>query len=108
MQATHTVSAEESTCTVSLAGEIDMANAEEALGWICKALDDTGCSLLKLDLARLDFLDSSGVRMLVLAHEQAAAKGAALMAVNPQPMVQQVLAVTGVAADLGLPYGDTL
>ena len=103
MQATHTVSAEDSTCTVSLAGEIDMANADEVLGWIRKALDGTGCSLLRLDLAGLDFLDSAGVRMLVMAYDEAVARNAVLKAVNPQRMVQQVLEVTGVATALGLP-----
>ena len=107
MQATHTFSAEDSTCTVSLAGEIDMSNADEVLGWIRAALDDTGCVLLKLDLAGLEFLDSAGVRMLVMAHDHAAATGAVLMAVNSQPMVQQVLEVTGVAEALGLPHSDT-
>ncbi|HZM74350.1 MAG TPA: STAS domain-containing protein [Candidatus Limnocylindrales bacterium] len=103
MQATHTVSAEDSTCTVSLAGEIDMANADEVLGWIRRAVDSSGCSLLRLDLAGLDFLDSSGVRMLVMAHDYVEAKGAVLRAVNPQDMIQQVLEITGVAAALGLP-----
>jgi len=103
MQATHTVSAEESTCTVSLAGEIDMANAEEVLGWIRAAIDDSGCYLLRLDLSGVGFLDSAGVRMLVMAHDYVAAKGAVLAAVNARHIVQQVLEVTGVAAALGLP-----
>jgi anti-anti-sigma factor len=103
MQATHTVSAEGQTCTVRITGEIDMANAQEVLGWIREAVDDSGCVLLTLDLAGLTFLDSAGVRMLVLAHDHATAKGAVLTAVNPQPMIQTVLEVTGVAAALGLP-----
>lgn len=103
MQAVHTVSAEDSTCTVSLTGEIDMANAEQVLGWIRDAVDDSRCALLRLDLAGLAFLDSAGVRMLVLAHDYATAKGAVLTAVNPQPIIQTVLAVTGVASALGLP-----
>lgn len=102
MQATHTVNTEESTCTVSLAGEIDMANAEEVLGWIRKAIDDSGCSLLRLDLEDLGFLDSAGVRMLVLAHDYAMDKDAVILVVHPQPIVQQVLEVTGVASALGL------
>jgi anti-sigma B factor antagonist len=103
MQATHMVSAEGSTCTVSLAGEIDMANVDEVLGWICGAVDDTGCALLRLDLAGLGFLDSAGVRMLVMAHDYVEAKGAVLKVVNPQPIIEQVLEVTGVADALGLP-----
>lgn len=102
MQATHTVSAEGPTCTVSVSGEIDMANAEEVLGWIRDAVDGSGCSQLRLDLAGVDFLDSAGVRMLVMAHEHARAKGAVLTAVNPRHMIQQVLEVTGVATALGL------
>jgi anti-sigma B factor antagonist len=102
MQATHTVSAEDLTCTVSLAGEIDMSNAEEALSWIRDAVDASGCSLLRVDLTRVEFLDSAGVRMLVMAHDHASAKGAVLTAVNPQRMIYQVLEVTGVAAVLGL------
>lgn len=103
MQATHTISVDDSTCTVGLAGEIDMANANEVLEWIRGAVDDSGCSLLRLDLAELIFLDSTGVRMLVMAHDYVVAKGAVLMAVNPDRMIQQVLEITGVAAALGLP-----
>jgi anti-anti-sigma factor len=103
MQATHTVSTDDSTCTVSLTGEIDMANAGEVLDWIRCAVDESGCSLLRLDLAELEFLDSAGVRMLVMAHDYVVAKGAVLVAVNPHQMIHQVLEVTGVAAALGLP-----
>ena len=102
MQATHKVDVEDSTCIVSLAGEIDMANADEVLGWIRDAVDDSGCAVLRLDLAELGFLDSAGVRMLVMAHDYVAAKDAVLTAVNPQPMVRQVLEVTGLAPALGL------
>ena len=103
MQATHTVSSEAASCTVRLAGEIDMANADEVLGWIRSAVDSSGCALLRLDLAGLGFLDSAGVRMLVMAHDYVVGKGAVLTAFNPQPIVQQVLEVTGVAAALGVP-----
>jgi anti-sigma B factor antagonist len=102
MQATHSVSAEDATCTVSLAGEIDMTNADVVLGWIRAAVDDTACDVLRLDLARLGFLDSAGVRMLVLVHDHAQAIGAVLEVVRPQPIVRQVLEVTGVAPELGL------
>jgi anti-sigma B factor antagonist len=79
-----------------------MANADVVLGWIRAAVDDTGCTVLRLDLARLGFLDSAGVRMLVLAHDHAEARGAVLEVVRPQPIVRQVLEVTGVAPELGL------
>ena len=103
MQAVHTVSAEDKTCTVGLTGEIDMANADQVLGWIRDAIDTSRCTVLRLDLAGLAFLDSAGVRMLVMAHEYATARGAVLTAVNPQRMIQTVLEVTGVSFALGLP-----
>jgi anti-sigma B factor antagonist len=49
---------------VKLAGEIDMSNAE-SLGRAIEQLIDPGTERLVIDLSGLDFMDSSGIAMLL-------------------------------------------
>jgi anti-sigma B factor antagonist len=102
MTATHAVSVEGKECTVRVVGEVDMANADEVLGWIRDAVDSADCSVLKVDLLRLSFLDSAGVRMLIEARDFARTKGAIMTVVNPQRIVYEVLQISGVAGQFGL------
>ena len=49
------------------------------------------------------FLDSSGVRVLLQGRQAAHLKGATLLVRNPQRLVDDVLQITEVAPLLGLP-----
>jgi anti-sigma B factor antagonist len=81
---------------VRLAGECDLAVARE--------LDDTllaavgRAPVVVVDVAGLDFLDSSGLHGLVTAHHAARDRGGRLYVVNPTGAVAAVLDLTGVAA----------
>ena len=69
------------TLVVRLHGELDLQ--QEPLLWV--ALDGLPeHALLVLDLRRLEFIDSSGVRALFLAQEQTTAAGRDYLVVTPR------------------------
>jgi len=57
-----------------LRGELDMAGAPELEAAIERACDD-GVSEIEIDLRELDFIDSSGLRAILLAREMCAQAG---------------------------------
>ena len=85
-------------CTVVvLSGELDCAS-EEAVTQLLAGLDHG--APIKLDLADLTFLDSSGLRCLLLAAEDAAARGSRLTVANATGLVRRVIGIAGVEREL--------
>jgi anti-anti-sigma factor len=62
------------TAEVVLTGELDIAVLEDAERQVEEAAAD-GPALLIIDLSRLTFVDSSGVRLVLLADDRARAAG---------------------------------
>lgn len=83
------------SAVVTLPAEIDMANAE-CVGADLRAALTPGVTVVVADMTATTFCDSRGIRTLVLAHEQAAASGAALRLVVRGAGVLRVLALLGV------------
>ena len=82
------------TVHVTLLGELDISNAtrlEEDL----QRVEAGNPALLLLDLSRLDFMDSTGLRLLIRADARAREGGRRLVLVRGNEMVQRVLRVTG-------------
>lgn len=83
---------------VSLQGELDLASAhamEERLA----AIEEQAPTRVVIDLSGLAFIDSSGLRVLLLADSRARERGFELaLAPGPEP-VQRVFEMTG-ALDL--------
>jgi anti-anti-sigma factor len=84
---------------VTLAGECDLAVRDELHEVLDAAVQAS--PLVIVDLAQLDFLDSSGVHGLVVAHLEAQARGGRVALVNPRGAVAAVLDITGVGNLLG-------
>ena len=63
-------------------------------GAIDGALDGQGDELC-LDFSSLTFMDSTGARALVQAHNKAASLGSRLVILSPTPAVRRVLGVMG-------------
>jgi anti-sigma B factor antagonist len=83
---------------VTVDGELDLATA----GGLWKQLQpliEPGV-LIVLDGTEMTFLDSSGLRVLLMAGSAATACGATLRLVMPQPAVQRVLDLAGVIGHL--------
>lgn len=81
--------------------EVDHATEAAFKAEILPFLDPAPQRLV-VDLGDVRYLDSSGIRVLILAARTLAEAGGTLTVVNPQPIVRRVLDVTGVADHLGL------
>ena len=77
----------------TLIGELDISTAgrlEETLGRV----EADGPALVVLDLSGLDFMDSTGLRLLIEADMRAREAGRRLVVVQGNEMVQRVLHLT--------------
>jgi anti-sigma B factor antagonist len=88
-----------------LAGELDMASAKRLQEAVTRACDD-GAKELTLDLARLAFVDSSGLAAIVYASWQCERAGCELALVPGRASVQRVFDVTGLAEHLPFAAAD--
>jgi anti-anti-sigma factor len=86
---------------VTLPDEIDMTNAER-VGADLQAALATGVTVVVADMTATTFCDSQGVRILVLAHQRAAASGAELRLVVPGAGVLRIMAVLGLEGLLAI------
>jgi anti-anti-sigma factor len=79
-----------------LTGELDLASSpvfERAL----EDADVASAPLLVLDLDELKFVDSTGLRVILLAHEGSRARGQEFAITAGSPQVQRLLSITSVA-----------
>jgi anti-sigma B factor antagonist len=80
---------------VALRGELDVADAASVAAALA-AVAARAAEMI-VDLAGLEFIDSSGVAALVLARKRARRTGGDLLLAAPQDQVLRVLAVTRLA-----------
>jgi anti-sigma B factor antagonist len=95
------VHSEDHTTVISVSGELDLASSpalEEELERVAKS----DATVIVVDLAELEFMDSTGLSVLVRAHQRAQDSGRRLGLVNGSQQVQRLLALTGVADRLTL------
>jgi anti-anti-sigma factor len=79
--------------TLVVAGELDAHSApalRERLGV------STGGDEIALDMSGITFMDSSGLRVLIDAHQEAADRDRRLVVVEPSASVRRVLEIAGV------------
>jgi anti-sigma B factor antagonist len=84
---------------IVLAGELDMASAE----LLQRAIEDDELhaeTSVVLDLERLEFIDSTGLRVILKALEHCRGRGQYFAITRGSPQVQRLLSITGVAAHL--------
>jgi anti-sigma B factor antagonist len=79
---------------VRVAGELDAATAAELDEAIRRASSDSIREVV-VDFAGLDFIDSSGLSVLVATHKRLGKAGAELRVVGLQPSVRRVFAIAG-------------
>ena len=80
---------------LSVSGELDLRTSpelEERLG----AAFDAGTELVILDLRQIEFMDSTGLRVLLGAHQRAHESGKRFALVRGADQVERVLTLTGV------------
>jgi anti-anti-sigma factor len=95
------VRSEGKAAVVVVSGELDLASGPE----LEEVLDrhwDPPTELLLIDLREVEFMDSTGLSIIVKAHQKFADAGRRLALVRGTSQVQRLLDLTGVADRLAL------
>lgn len=79
---------------VALSGELDVAGASLLEHELDRIVADHDSRELVLDLSGLEFMDSTGLRLMVLADERARREGRQLSLVRGRHDVQRVFEIT--------------
>jgi anti-sigma B factor antagonist len=82
--------------TVTASGELDLVSSptlEEAL----ERVGDTDVDLVLLDLRGLEFMDSTGLHVLIKAHQRLQERGRQFAVIKGGVQVERLLSLTGVA-----------
>jgi anti-sigma B factor antagonist len=82
------------TTVVVVAGELDIASAPMLKDAIKRARQDDADDLV-VDLRDLEFMDVSGLRVLIRAHQHAEEAGGRLRLANVRESVRRLLTLTG-------------
>ncbi len=94
MEILEVVSAEDGEqVTVSLRGELDLSTVGKVQEELNRA-EASDATVVVLDLSNLTFLDSTGLRAVVTAHERAAEQGRRFVIVRGPDAVQRVFTIT--------------
>lgn len=86
---------------IDVRGELDLASSP-ALEQELESSAVTSASLVIVDLRELEFMDSTGLSVLVRAHQRAVESGQRFAVVRGPQQVQRLLSLTGVAERLTL------
>jgi anti-sigma B factor antagonist len=84
---------------VTLAGELDLATAEQAFGYVRDVIDRHNAPVL-LDLASLSFCDARGLGTLVRMNRYTGQAGRVLTLTSPRPQLLKIMRITGLNAAL--------
>lgn len=82
---------------VELTGELDLATAPRLRDRLA-VLSEDGHDRITLDLTDLDFIDSTGLSVLVMAYTRAESSGGGMIVRNPSSAVMRIFEITGLAS----------
>ncbi|MGI8801090.1 MAG: STAS domain-containing protein [Solirubrobacteraceae bacterium] len=89
------------TLRLVLVGELDIATAPLLEAAVEQAEETDGLAIL-LDLTRVPFIDSSGLRALLRASSRSSNDGGRLRISNPSPQARRLFELSGAAERLPL------
>ena len=95
------VSADGDQATVMLRGELDMSGVDRAREAIEQA-ESAKASLMILDLSQLDFIDSTGLEVVLRAARRAHDSGRRLIVRRPSRYVKRLLEMTAIDQSLDI------
>jgi anti-anti-sigma factor len=81
---------------LTVRGEVDLGTAAELAAYLDEAIDH-GHRFVVLDLAGLEFMDGSGLRVIATRAERLTLSGGALTVRSPSPMVRRLLDIVGLS-----------
>jgi len=82
--------------TLTVSGQLDLLSSPA----LERALSDTDADLIIVDLRGLEFMDSSGLHVLVQTHQRMHEAGRRLALVRASPNVQRLFDLTGLSEAL--------
>jgi len=88
---------------IRLSGELDLAAFDEVEQVLTDAQSD-GNHSVRIDLSGLEFIDSSGIRLLLAAHARAQRNGHELCIIRGSQRIQRIFAQTDL--DRRMPFCD--
>jgi anti-anti-sigma factor len=94
-----TVSKDGDRATLELRGELDMSGTDR-LRIALEQAEKPPAGLLVLDLSRLDFIDSTGLEVLLRAARRAHDSGRRLIVARPSRYVRRLLEMTAIDQSL--------
>ena len=86
-----------------LFGELDLASSAELVNAVLPSAREDGD--LRLDLKELSFIDSSGIRALLILAEELGTRGTLILA-SASPPVEHTLRLVGVERAANVQLGD--
>lgn len=97
-----TSTSQDGRAVLTVRGELDLATAPQ----LEQAVDEqlSGAGDLVLDLRELDFMDSTGLRIIITAHARASAEGRSFALLRPAPdsTVAKILSIAGLDTQITL------
>ena len=88
---------------VLLSGELDASTAGQLYKELAE-LTREGVVHVSLDLSGLEFMDSTGLSVVIAEHKRTSASGGELVILSPQSQVRRVLEITGLTEILHIRY----
>jgi anti-anti-sigma factor len=99
--ATEIRKAEPAHALVMLAGELDASNVGQLYEQLAQ-LTREGARHIALNLAELEFIDSTGLSAIIAAHKRAEALGGELIIFSPPQSIRRLFTVTGIDTYLNI------
>lgn len=93
------VTTENGAPVLSVRGELDLASSPALEEQVERAVAEAQSTVI-IDLRELEFMDSTGLSVLIRAHQRAQEAGHRLAIVNGSRQVRRLLSLTGVAERL--------
>jgi len=89
-----TTTIHDQAAVVSVNGDVDAATAGALTAYLLKTLEKAWLTVI-VDLSRVGFMSSAGLRVLLDAHQQSKSSGKKILLAAPQAGVKKVLDTSG-------------
>lgn len=83
------------TARIILSGDIDYSTQEKNLKEYSKVLNVRNIKQVQVDLAKVTFLDSSGIRALLSLQAKAGKKGISMLLLNCNSSIREIFEIGG-------------
>lgn len=84
------------TLTVQLAGELDHLMAQRVREEIDALIDDARVRRLVFDVSRLEFMDSSGIGLIIGRYKRLSRRGGSVAVADPDARIDKLFRMSGV------------